>query len=331
MAVSELLYPNGFYVEEKKDSYARIVIPLLEKSYAITVGNALRRVLLSSIEGYAVVAVNIEGVDHEFTAMDGVLEDVPYIVVNLKRLNLKVDESLVDLPARITLNAKGPGEVKASDLELPAGIEIVNSDQHILTITTDREVRAEIFVDKGIGFYPMEDYEESYKEKFPINTIFVDGNFSPVEKVNFTFEKVRYGSFINKEKLTLEIWTNGTVDPVDAYLRAIEILKKYFDAASRELTYKSHEVEFVDIEEFEKSLEEKRKLPIEKLGIPQILINFFQKKKNINTVGDLVSYTEEEIADWLVEEGFTLEDMEQVKSAVKKLSLNFAKKSKQEQ
>ena len=330
MAVSELLYPNGFYVEEKKDNYARLVIPILDKSYAITIGNALRRVLLSSIEGYSVVGVRIEGVDHEFTAMDGVLEDVPYIVVNLKKLRFKVDESLVDLPARLALEVKGPAVVKASDIQLPAGVEIVNKDQHIMEITTDREVVAEIYIDKGVGFYPVEDFEDAYKEKFPINTIFIDGNFSPVEKVNFTFEKVRYGSFINKEKLTLEIWTDGTIDPVDAYLRAVEILRKHLENITKELVYKSRETEMVDIEEFDRALEERKSLPLEKLDAPPAILNFLKSKKGINTIGDLISYTEEEVADWLVEEGFTLEEMEILKSAIRKLALNFAKKSKQE-
>ncbi len=330
MAVSELLYPNGFYVEEKDGNYARIVIPLLDKSYAITVGNALRRVLLSSIEGYSVVGVKIDGVDHEFTSMEGVLEDVPYIVVNLKKLRFKVDESLVDLPAKLTLEVKGPATVKASDIKLPSGVEIVNSDQHIMEITTDREVVAEIYIDKGVGFYPVEDFEDSYRERFPINTIFIDGNFSPIEKVNFTFEKVRYGSFMNKEKLTLEIWSDGTIDPVDAYLKAIEILRKHFEQISRELVYKSSQTEVVDIEEFERALEEKKSLPVDKLEAPPAILNFLKNKKGINTVGELISYTEEEVADWLVEEGFTLEEMELLKSAIKKLALNFAKKSKQE-
>jgi DNA-directed RNA polymerase subunit alpha len=326
MSLVSFLSPKGFYVDEASENYAKIVVPQMEKGYGITIGNALRRVLLSSIEGYSAVAVYIDGAIHEFSAIEGVLEDVPYILLNIKKLKFKVDEKIVSLPAKVVIDVEGPIEVKAEHIQAPEGIEIINKDQYIATITSDRKFYAEIYIDKGIGFVPREEYPEEYKDLFSFGTIFVDGNFSPIEKVNWTVEKTRYEAYMDKDKLILEIWTNGTISPIEAYFKAIEILERHMNLLKNQLPKEETEY-YIDIEDLNKRIEEIKKKPINELPIPPKVLEIFSKK-GIKTISDLVSYTEEEINDFYIEAGFSNREFEELKRKIYSLSLEFSPKSR---
>jgi DNA-directed RNA polymerase subunit alpha len=325
MSLVSFLSPKGFYVDEASENYAKIVVPQMEKGYGITIGNALRRVLLSSIEGYSVVAVYIDGAIHEFSAIEGVLEDVPYILLNIKKVKFKVDEKIISLPAKVVIDVEGPIEVKAEHIQVPEGIEIINKDQYIATITSDRKFYAEIYIDKGIGFVPREEYPEEYKDLFSFGTIFVDGNFSPIEKVNWTVEKTRYEAYMDKDKLILEIWTNSTISPIEAYFKAIEILERHMNLLKNQLP--KEETEYIDIEDLNKRIEEIKKKPINELPIPPKVLEIFSKK-GIKTISDLISYTEEEINDFYIEAGFSNREFEELKRKIYSLSLEFSAKSR---
>ncbi len=327
MAFANFLYPRGFYVDESIDNYARIVIPQLERGYGITIGNTLRRILLSSIEGYSVVAVYIQGAVHEFSAIEGIVEDVPYILLNIRKIKFKVDENLVSLPAKVTIEFEGPGEIKAENIEVPTGIEIINKKQYIAQVTAKKTVNIEIFIDKGIGFVPKEEYSEEYKDLFSFGTIFVDGNFSPVDKVNWTVEKTRYEAYMDKDKLVLEIWTNGTITPLTAYYKALNILEKHILALRNEFR-KPEEYEYVDIEEFSKRIEEARRKEISELPLPPKVIELL-RSKGIKTLNDLISYTEEEVNDWFIEAGLSQSSFEDLRNKVSGFSLEFSKKARQ--
>lgn len=325
MAFANFLYPRGFYIDESSDNYLRIVIPQLEKGYGITLGNTLRRILLSSIEGYSVVAVYIEGVVHEFSSMEGVLEDVPYILLNIKKIKFKINEELVSFPARVSLDFEGPGEIRAEFIETQPGIEIINKDQYIATVTTKRNVHIDIFIDKGIGFVPSEDYPEEYKDLFSFGTIFVDGDFSPVEKVNWLVEKTRYEAHMDKDKLILEIWTNGTISPLEAYQKALNILEKHVSILRNEIRKPIEEFEYVDVEDFDKRVEEFKKKKITELALTPRVIELL-KSKGIKTVSDLISFTEEEVNDWFIEAGLSQIEFEDLRRKINSFSLEFSKK-----
>lgn len=326
MSFINFLYPKGFYVDETNDNYIKIVIPYLEKGYGITIGNALRRILLSSIEGYAVIGVYIEGVVHEFSSIDGVLEDVPYILLNLKKVRFKIDENLITFPARVSINFQGPGEIRADSIETYSGIDIINKDQYIATVTAKRNLKIDIYIDKGIGFVPKEEYPENYKDLFSFGTIFVDGNFSPIEKVNWSVEKMRYDAYMDKDKLILEIWTNGTVNPLNIYKKALEILEKHISLLKNELR-KQEEFEYTTIEEFDKRIELIKSKPITDLPISPKVIELLKSKK-IETIGELITYAEEEISDWFNEAGLTQREFEDLKNKVYNLSLKFSSKAR---
>ncbi len=326
MAFVNFLYPKGFYVEESTDNYAKIVIPQLEKGYGITIGNALRRILLSSIDGYSVVAVYIQGVVHEFSAVEGIVEDVPYILLNIRKIKFKVDENLVSLPAKVTIEFEGPGDITAQSIQVPTGIEIINKEQYIAQVTAKKTVYMEIFIDKGVGFVPKEEYSEEYKDLFSFGTIFVDGNFSPVDKVNWIVEKTRYEAYMDKDKLVLEIWTNGTITPLSAYYKALDILEKHILALRNEFR-KSKEYEYFDIEEFNKRIEEAKRKEISELPLPPKVIELL-RSKGIETLNDLISYTEEEVNDWFIEAGLPQSSFENLRNKVIGFSLEFSKKAR---
>lgn len=202
------------------------ISPLLP-GYGATIANPLRRVLLSSLEGAAVTSVKIKGVDHQFSTIDGVLEDVIEIILNLKKLRFKI---VGDGPVKLTLESKGEGEVKAGDIKLTSEIELINGDQHIATITDKKtELLIELDVEKGVGYVPV---EQRQKEKLAIGVIALDVSFSPVKLVNFKVENTRVGQRIDFNKITMEIETDGSIQPEQAMKDAAEILVSHFKLVS---------------------------------------------------------------------------------------------------
>ncbi|MBF0553466.1 MAG: DNA-directed RNA polymerase subunit alpha [Nitrospirae bacterium] len=215
--------PENVYFEEETftDTYGRLIAEPLERGYGITIGNALRRVLLSSIEGAAITSVKFEGVYHEFSTIKGVKEDVVQIVLNLKKLRFRLhgDEEL-----NATIDVSGSAVVTAKDIKASARLELLNPAAHIATLDRDSEFRVELCINKGRGYIPS---EEMIKEGMPLGTITIDAIFTPVRKVVFNVEKTRVGKATDYDKLLLEIWTDGSINPKAALAKAIKILTKH--------------------------------------------------------------------------------------------------------
>ncbi len=227
-----LIKPDKFeLVEERQEkdyNYSRYELYPLEKGYAITIGNALRRVLLSSIPALAITGLRIPGKLHEFDTLEGVKEDLLEIALNLKQVQISADnvEEIKELeePVTLTISKNGPGELLAGDIDTPTGIEISNPDFVIATITDDVEVEMELFAEPGKGFVPANELDH----QTDIEYIFIDGAFSPVTKVNYLTENIRVGKRTDYDKLILDIWTKKNVTPESALKRATEILMEHF-------------------------------------------------------------------------------------------------------
>ncbi len=208
-------------VDDETERYGRFIAEPLENGYGITLGNALRRVLLSSLPGAAITSVRIEQVDHEFSTISGIVEDTTQLLLAIKEIRL---QALSDRPGTLALDAEGPGEVTAADIQVPADFEIVNPELHIATLDNKAaRLNAEFHVEIGKGYVPA-----GSVEGMPIGVIPVDAVFSPVRKVNYRVEKTRVGQSTNFDRLVLEIWTDGTVGPVEALGQAADILMDQF-------------------------------------------------------------------------------------------------------
>lgn len=219
--------PESIKVIEKNGIRAKFEISPLMPGYGATIANPLRRVLLSSLQGAAVTSIKIKGVDHEFSTINGILEDVIEIILNIKKIRFKV---YGDGPVRIILEAKGEREVTAADIKLTSDVEIINEDQHIATLTEKKsEISMELEVEKGIGYVPV---EQRQKEKLAIGVIAVDALFSPVKLVNFSTENIRVGQRIDFNKVTMEVETDGSIEPEEAMRQAADVLINHFKVVS---------------------------------------------------------------------------------------------------
>lgn len=201
------------------ENYGEFIVEPLQRGFGVTLGNPLRRVLLSSIPGTAVTSVYIEDVLHEFSTVDGVTEDVMQIVLNLKELVVKLHDGE---PATLTLRAEGAGNVTAGDLEVPANAEIINPDLHIATLAKNGKLVMEVRVDPGVGYVPAE-LLHGHKDR--INSIPVDAVFTPVRRVAYRVEDTRVGQKTDLDRLVLRVWTDGSIAPQDAVLEAVDILR----------------------------------------------------------------------------------------------------------
>jgi DNA-directed RNA polymerase subunit alpha len=219
--------PEAVAIIQKDGTTAVFEIGPLQSGYGATIANPLRRVLLSSLEGTAITSLKIKGVDHEFSSIDGVMEDVIEIILNLKKIRFR---GFSDEPVTLTLSKKGSGAVTAGDIKLTSDVELVNPDQHIATLSDKAaSLEMEITVEKGRGYVST---EQRQKEKLPIGVIAVDAVFSPVRKVNFTVEDTRVEDRIDFNKVVLEIETDGSVEPEAALKEAATILAKHFTMVS---------------------------------------------------------------------------------------------------
>lgn len=212
--------PKGVLVEatSKTATYAKMTAEPFEAGFGHTIGNALRRVLLSSLEGAAITTVKLEGVSHEFTTIEGVLEDVTHIVLNLKQVLLHVTTRK---PFECQLKAKGPCDVTAGMIDVPSGVEILNPEHKICTVTDKKSLRMELSVEVGCGYRPSELNKGAH---LPIGTIPIDSLFSPVSKVKYAVEAARVGMKTDYDRLVLEVWTDGRIDPVAATVQSAQLL-----------------------------------------------------------------------------------------------------------
>ena len=247
-----ILLPKQPKIISKKDNWARFEIEALYPGYGITIGNSLRRVLFSSLEGAAVFQMKIKGAQHEFSTIPGILEDIVIIMMNLKQMRFKI---YTDESQKATLKAKGEKEVKGSDFEFPSQVELVNKSCHIATLTDKKaELEMEIQIKKGIGYDPIE--QRKKREKLEIGVIPIDAIYTPIKRISYKIENMRVGERTDFDRLTFEIETDGTITPEEAFARASEILANHF-AMLKETFAKNEEV----AEKKEVSKEKKTRKP----------------------------------------------------------------------
>lgn len=276
--------PKRLEVEQASltPTYGKFFAEPFERGYGTTIGNALRRVLISSIEGAAVTTIKIEGVLHEFSAIDGVVEDVPQIVLNIKKLVLKYQGKQ---SKKIAIDVKRKGKITAKDIQTDESIEVVNPDLHIATLTKDVRFYMELDVARGRGYVSA---EKNKQEGMVIGSIAVDSIFSPVTKVNFMVEDTRVGQITDYDRLILEIYTNGAMSPEESLLYASNILQRHLDIF---VNYGELPEEEEEEEEDDKEFLDMINKPITELELSVRSANCLEAA-NIKTIGDLIQKTE---------------------------------------
>ncbi|NLB80178.1 MAG: DNA-directed RNA polymerase subunit alpha [Clostridiaceae bacterium] len=284
----EIEKPSIEYMEQSPDgSYAKFVVEPLERGYGITLGNSLRRIMLSSLPGVAVSSIKIEGVLHEFSTIPGVKEDVTEIVLNIKELCAKIHG---DGPKVVYIEAEGEGEICARHITADADVEILNGDLHIATLNEDAKLYMEITLNKGRGYVTAEKNKQD--SSGIIGTIPVDSIFSPVRKVNYEVENTRVGQVTDYDKLTLEVWTDCTIKPDDAISLGAKVLNEHLNLFI-ELTDEARNAEIM-VEKEESKKEKVLEMTIEELDLSVRSYNCL-KRAAINTVEDLINKTEEDM------------------------------------
>lgn len=300
-------------VIDQEESYGKFVVEPLERGFGTTLGNSLRRVLLTSISGTALSYIMIDGVLHEFSTIPGVREDVTKIILNLKKLELKL---LVDEEKMIEIDVEGPAVVTAADLKVDADVEILNPDQYICTIAEGGHLHMSIAIKNGRGYIPA---SENKSDDMPIGVIPVDSLFSPIKKVNYQVENARVGKRDDYDKLTLELWTDGSITPNDALSFAAKILEEHFKVfMSADM---SDQFANVMIEKEDKSNEKKLEMTIEELDLSVRSYNCL-KRAGINTVQELNNKSE---ADMMRVRNLGRKSLEEVKNKLTELGLSFSK------
>ena len=273
------VYPDG--------TYGRFVVDPLERGYGTTLGNSLRRVLLSSLPGYAITSVKIDGILHEFSTIPGVKEDVTEIVLNLKSVILKIHG---EGPKTMYVDMKGEGELTAGCFKCDSDVEILNPELHIASLDSDADVHMEITCDKGRGYVSA---EKNKQEMQPvIGVIAVDSIFSPVLKVNYTVENTRVGQITDYDKLTLEVWTDGTISSKEAVSLGAKILNDHLSLFG-DLSDEAFETEIM-VEKSKNGKEKVLEMTIEELDLSVRSFNCL-KRAGINTVEDLIGKSEDDM------------------------------------
>ncbi len=328
------IMPKNLRIEEEREDdnsyFTRFILSPMERGYATTIGNSLRRVLLSSIPSMAITRLKIPGKYHEYDVIDGVKEDILEIILNFKKVQLKPALEFSDA-VKLTLETAGPGVITAGDIKTPTGVEVVNPSQYIATLNTDSVIYIELFAEIGRGFVPVSEMEIEHD----VEMIYIDGIFSPVLKVNFQAENVRVGKRTDYDKLILDVWTKKSITPSDALLRATDILIRHFEVFSNGLgqpaqgltssALKQEEEEIIS-EEAEVTVETPQveeqdsnslgAKKVEELDLSVRSLNCLKRDK-INTIGDLLDKSE---ADLLKIRNFGEKSMLEV---VKKLRDKF--------
>ncbi len=311
----DMIKPKGFEVDREtlSEDYARFIVRPLERGFGVTLGNSLRRILLSSMMGSAVSAVKFDGVLHEFTTLPDVLEDVTDIILNLKEIRFKQFSSE---PQVLRISKKGPGRVTAADIQLNDKVEILNKDQHLATLGANGVLSAEIIVSYGRGYVPTENREEDLAVGF----IAVDALYSPIRKVNYSVSNARVGQRTDYDALTLEIWTDGSLKPEESVALASKIMKEQLQI-------------FLTFDETMEPAEEKK----DSMS-PQLNDNLFRsvddlelsvrsanclKNANIRYIGELVVRSE---AEMLKTKNFGRKSLNEIKEILSEMGLGLGMK-----
>ena len=310
----DLIRPRVLDIEEKAETYGKFTCEPLERGFGRTLGNSLRRVLLSSLQGAAITHVRMDGAVHEFTSLPDVVEDVTDIILNLKEVLMRVD---VDRGYTLTLDKEGDGEVVAGDIKVPTGVEILNPEHHIATISGSGKLKCELTVGTGRGYMPA---ERQSKSNMDVGTIPIDSLFSPIKKVNFMVTNARVGQQTDYDKLTFEVWTNGAVLPEDAVAFAAKILKEQLNI-------------FINFEETAEPIEspvneEQEKLnenlwrTVDELELSVRSANCLQNA-NIKYIGELVQKSESEM---LKTKNFGRKSLKEIKEILAEMGLSLGMK-----
>ncbi len=289
MSTYSLQMPEGVEVEEATDTYGRFVIQPLERGYGVTIGNALRRVLLSSLEGIAITALRVDGVQHEFSMIEGVTEDVADIILNLKGVRFKAEEPI---DGNIHMVVKGPGTWTAGDIaKATSEFEILNPDHHLATLSDDTNLSIELRIGVGRGYVPA---GENKRPDDPIGVVAVDAIFTPIQNVRYKITQTRVGEKIDYERLSLEVNTDGSVQPEEALARAASILRDHVNM-------------FIKMDSEPQPTEQEKEVDAEVARVRELLSQSVDeldlsvrahnclKAANIKTIGDLVRREESEM------------------------------------
>ena len=311
----ELIRPKAIEIEHStlSESYGRFIAEPLERGFGITIGNTLRRVLLSSIRGSAVVGVKIEGALHEFTSIDGVVEDVADIVLNLKEVQMR---SSVEGPISLKVEKTEVGKVTAADLSVSNEVEILNPEHHIATIIDGGKLEMEIVVSSGKGYIPA---EQNKNEDWPVGMIAVDAIFSPIHKVNYRVTNARVGQRTDYDRLSLEVWTNGAVLPEDAVALAAKIVKEQLQIF---INFDEGIEPEPEIEEAEEPQNEHLYRTVDELELSVRSANCLQNA-NIRYIGELVQKTE---AEMLKTKNFGRKSLKEIKEILAEMDLALGMK-----
>lgn len=311
--INEMLVPKAVKVNSDNPFFSRIILEPLEPGYGFTLGNALRRILLSSMPGFAVTEVAIDNVQHEYSTLDGVKEDVINILLNLKQLAVKL---AVGDSAELIIDKKGPGIVRASDIELTHGVEIVNPDLIIAHLNAHASLKMRLKVEKGIGYCTSDSNLTTSDEvsSSPIGVLRLDSIFSPVKKVSYSVDRARVENRTDLDKLTIELSTNGTLDPEEAIRFSANILQKQLSSFV--------DLRFDEQQKTRKNLNDIDPMLLRSVDDLELTVRSANclKAENIHLIGDLVQKTEQEllktpnlgkkslteIKDVLASRGFTL-------------------------
>ncbi len=308
----ELVRPTKIEIEKKENNYIKFSTEPFERGYGITIGNSLRRVLLSSIMGSAITSAWIEGVDHEFSTVRGVKEDVTELILNLKKVTLRITD---DKTKVLKIDLTGPKEVTAGDIIHDSSVDIINSDHHIATLSDDARLYMEMRARVGRGYVPS---EANYDESEPIGTIPIDAIFSPIRKVSHNVTTARVAERTDYDKLTMEIWTDGSVNPLDALSFAAKIIKEQMKIF----------ISFDDIEEVvgaEERLIEKQEFnenlyrSVDELELSVRSANCL-KNADIKYIGELVQKSEQEI---LMTKNFGRKSLNEIKEILSCMGLRL--------
>jgi DNA-directed RNA polymerase subunit alpha len=312
----ELIKPKDVRLDPdtKTDTYTKVYCEPLERGFGITLGNSLRRILLSSLMGAAVTAVRIDGALHEFTTLPDVKEDVTDIILNLKSLRIR---SLAEGSVTLSISANGPGVVTAGDIKIPSSIEILNPEQHIATLGESGKLDMEMYVKLGRGYVPA---EENKSEDLPADAMPIDAVFSPIRKVSFEVSNARVGQRTDYDRLVLEVLTDGTVLPEDAVAYAAKILK---EQVSIFINFEEGlEPPEEEVEEEEEEFNENLLRSVDELELSVRSANCLQNA-NIRLIGELVQKTE---AEMLKTKNFGRKSLKEIKEILAEMGLALGMK-----
>ena len=296
-----------------EETHGRFVIEPLERGYGTTLGNSLRRILLSSLPGSAVTSVKIDGIMHEFSTIPGVKEDVTEIILNLKGLAVRVNS---DDEKTVSIDAKGPMEVTAANIKENADVDIYNKDLHIASLDDGASLYMEIMLSKGRGYVTA---DQNKTEATPIGVIPVDSIYTPVTKVNYAVENTRVGQVTDYDKLTLDIWTDGSISPIESVAMGARIMREHLNLFIS-LYDSADELSDIMVEKSEdQKVRTLEKMPIEELELSVRSFNCL-KRANINTVENLINKSE---ADMMNVRNLGRKSLEEIKDKLEELGLGL--------